>query len=127
VLADRDHLLIVMDNLIENAIKFTPEGGEVRVSVSASDTRVRLEVRDTGVGMERGHISRAFNRFFKIDPAGAGNAGGLGLGLYVCRMIIKRHDGRIGAESEPGAGSVFFFELPKESLSRQNTIPGLEV
>jgi signal transduction histidine kinase len=108
--ADRGRLLQVMSNLIGNAIKFTPEGGAVTVSVTREDGEIRLSVADTGVGIAPEHLPRIFDRFWH-----SGQGGGSGLGLAIAQAIVEAHSGRIWAESSTD-GTRFQFTLP---LARQ--------
>lgn len=124
VFGDKGQIRVAMENLLENAIKYTPEKGEVRVTVRTAGGMARFEVRDTGQGVVKERIPEIFERFYRADSGQAEDPGGMGLGLYVCRLIIRRHDGRIGADSEPGKGSLFFFELSRNE-NPQGTIPGI--
>jgi PAS domain S-box-containing protein len=104
---DPDRLLQVLQNLVGNAIKHG--GGGVTIRVEANDEEARFVVIDRGPGIASEHLPRLFERFYRADVSGAG---GLGLGLYISRMLIEAHGGRIWAESEPGQGSVFSAALP---------------
>lgn len=120
----RQHLMQAVTNLIDNALKYTAEGGEVEVTLEASpDRRARLRVRDTGVGIDPVDIPRVFDRFFRTDRSrGRDGVGGSGLGLSICRTIVEAHNGRVHCESVPGEGSVFEFILP---LSRHPDTPAV--
>ncbi len=111
-LADRERIHQVLFNLLDNAVRFTPPGGRVTVSAQAAGTTVRVRVEDTGVGIPPEHLPRLFERFYRADAARARGDGGTGIGLAICRSVVEAHGGRIWAESEPGRGSVFTFELP---------------
>jgi len=100
----------VLVNLIHNAIKFTPPGGEISIHVSQNENNVVFVVRDTGVGISSDALPRIFERFYKADRSRSG--GGTGLGLSICRHLVEAHGGKIWAESEPGKGSSFYFSLP---------------
>ena len=109
VWADRERLFQVLSNLVGNALKFTPEGGEIEVSAREEAGRVKFEVRDTGPGIIPEHLPHVFERYWKSD----GRSGrGSGLGLYIAKGIVEAHRGRIWVESVPGRGSSFQFELP---------------
>jgi two-component system, OmpR family, phosphate regulon sensor histidine kinase PhoR len=101
----------VITNLIHNAIKFTPPGGEIRVSATIGDAQTLvIKVADTGVGIAPDDLPRIFERFYKADRARSG--GGTGLGLAIAKHIVQAHGGRIWVESRLGKGSTFFFTLP---------------
>lgn len=104
----------VLENLIGNAIKFTPEGGEILVSArrSSEPGMVEFEVRDTGPGIPESELGKIFTPFYQVEPSTARSAGGLGLGLVISKGIVEAHGGRIWVESEMGKGSSFKFTLP---------------
>ena len=106
---DHDRLLQVLANLIGNAIKFTPRGGEIGVQAEAAPGMLRFCVRDTGVGIPAPMLEAIFERFWQV---GANDRRGLGLGLYISKCIVEAHGGRIWAESQPGKGSQVYFTLP---------------
>jgi two-component system phosphate regulon sensor histidine kinase PhoR len=110
VLADEERIRQVVTNLVHNAIKFTPSGGEVTISAAAGEGEVIVSVRDTGVGIPANDLPRIFERFYKADHARSG--GGTGLGLAIAKHIVQGHGGRIWAESIEGRGSTFYFSLP---------------
>jgi two-component system sensor histidine kinase KdpD len=107
-----DGLLIeqVFVNLLENAVKYTPPGTPVEISASAGDDAIVVDVADRGPGLPAGEERRVFEKFYRLP--GAAPAGGVGLGLTICRGIITAHGGRIWAENRPGGGAVFHFTLP---------------
>jgi two-component system phosphate regulon sensor histidine kinase PhoR len=107
VLADRDRLAQVLINLLDNACKFTPEGGRITVSAEAVDDRVQIAVRDTGVGIPADQIERVFERFYRVDTSRDRQGGGTGLGLAIAKHLILAMDGAIEVESLPGAGTTF--------------------
>jgi two-component system phosphate regulon sensor histidine kinase PhoR len=109
---DSGRLGQVLINLLHNAIKFTPPGGEIIASVSQEPGEVIFKVRDTGVGIADGDQPRIFERFFKADRARSG--GGTGLGLSIARHLVEAHGGRIWVESSINQGSTFFFSIPVE-------------
>jgi two-component system phosphate regulon sensor histidine kinase PhoR len=100
----------VVINLLHNAIKFTPEGGQVTVRVGQPDHEIRIEVTDTGIGIAAEDLPRIFERFYKVDRSRA--TSGTGLGLAIARHLVETHGGRIWAESKVGKGSTFYFTLP---------------
>jgi signal transduction histidine kinase len=111
-----EHLITqVITNLLNNALKFTPKGGEVVVTVRASvrsQESILVSVSDTGCGIEKDHLERIFDRLYQINSNGSLCSIGLGLGLAICRESVKLHNGEIWAESEPGKGSTFSFTIP---------------
>ena len=102
----------VLNNLISNAIKFSPEGTTIRVEVAPADGGVVVGVRDQGVGIAAEDLPKLFTRFRQLDSSSTRRAGGTGLGLVISKGIIEEHGGRIWAESMPEEGSVFSFWLP---------------
>ncbi len=112
VFADRERLHQVLFNLLDNAVRLTPPGGEVVVSAHRVDGRCEVSVADTGPGIPAEHLPRLFERFYRVDPARARDDGGTGIGLAIARSVVEAHGGRIRAESEVGKGSVFTFDLP---------------
>jgi two-component system phosphate regulon sensor histidine kinase PhoR len=112
-LGDRSRIEQVLVNLIDNAIKYSPDGGEVSVSTAASAHGVRVEVRDTGIGIPATEQGSVFEKFYRGSLAGQPVGAGTGLGLYICRELVQRMGGTIGVESDPGQGSTFYFELPR--------------
>jgi two-component system, OmpR family, sensor kinase len=107
---DRERIYQVLGALLDNAVKYTPEGGSVTVSVARSGDAVELAVRDTGVGIDARHLPHIFDRFYRADEARS--AGGSGLGLAIAKQIVERHGGGIAVASEPGQGTTFTVTLP---------------
>jgi two-component system, OmpR family, sensor histidine kinase VicK len=112
VAADPDKVRQVLVNLVDNAVKYSPDGGDVRVEISSADQRVRFAVQDQGLGIPYAEQRRIFDKFYRLDPQMTRGIGGTGLGLYICRELVRRMEGRIWVTSEPGRGSTFAFELP---------------
>ena len=110
---DEDRLGQLLANLIHNAIKFSPVGGEVVVHVRGDKENVLVEVEDHGPGIPQADRNRIFERFYKVDRARSRGRGGTGLGLAIARHIVDRHRGHIWVQSEEGSGSSFFVSLPK--------------
>lgn len=117
---DRDKLYQVFSNLIDNAIKYTPEGGTVRVDVRYADTLAEIRVEDSGIGIDQQEIPRIFDRFYRVDKARSRATGGTGLGLSIAHKIVQLHGGRIEVSSEIGKGSVFTVILPIREGDTQN-------
>lgn len=122
IYADRNKISQVIDNLISNAIKYSPNGGVIMVTAKAADDQVMVAVEDHGIGIDSNHTQRIFDRFYRVDDLQVKNASGFGIGLYLCADIIKRHNGQIGLHSEPGKGSVFYFSLPVGSSAEAETL-----
>ncbi len=111
---DRDRLTQVLENLITNALKFTPDGGEVEVGAraAADGRRVEVWVADTGIGIPPEERSRVFDKFYQTDASATRKFGGIGLGLAIVKSILDAHGAEIVVDGRPGAGSVFRFSLP---------------
>jgi signal transduction histidine kinase len=103
-----------LDNLVSNAIKYSPDGGTVKVSARASDGRIRLQVEDAGMGMTTADTAKVFTRFYRSPAALEADIPGVGLGLSITKAIVERHGGGISCVSEPGTGSTFTMTLPAE-------------
>ena len=120
VSADAGQLRQVLSNLIDNAIKYSPAGGVVKVALEAREHLVRFSVSDSGLGIPREEQSRIFEKFYRLDPDMKQGIGGTGLGLYICRELVRRVDGRIWVESEGNSGSTFVVEIPRETAAAAN-------
>ena len=107
-----------LDNLIDNAIKYTPEGGSVRVRCRLTDDSVAVEVADTGIGIPRDDLPRVFERFYRVDKARSRELGGTGLGLSIVKHLVQSIGGQIDVDSRVGAGSRFTVQLPPLSPIR---------
>ncbi|MCP3099837.1 PAS domain-containing protein [Myxococcus sp. K15C18031901] len=112
VLGDPGRLAQVLTNLLENAFKYSPTGGAVRVTLERKGDEAVVSVRDQGIGIPEDQRTQLFERLFRARNAPISGFGGLGLGLYICRDIVERHGGRIWVDSELGQGSTFHFTLP---------------
>ena len=121
VTADAEKLKQVLVNLVENAVKYSPEGGRIQVRLVPVGNQVRFGVQDEGIGMPSDELEHIFEKFHRLDPNLTRGVGGTGLGLYICREFLQRMGGRIWVESELGTGSTFSFELPRAAA------PGLYV
>lgn len=111
ITADGSKIEQVLINFMTNAVKYSPEGSQIRVSVRKSAHRVLVSVRDWGIGIDPKHQELVFQRYYRIETTEHA-VGGLGIGLYIAKVIIERHGGQIGVESEEGKGSTFYFSLP---------------
>ncbi|WP_337867768.1 HAMP domain-containing sensor histidine kinase [Meiothermus sp.] len=111
--ADPLRLQQVLSNLLSNALRYTPSGGEVVLSASLQMHQVRIGVCDTGVGIPLEHQARIFERFYRVDPARSRHTGGSGVGLTIAKGLVEAMGGQMGLESEVGKGSCFWFTLPK--------------
>jgi signal transduction histidine kinase len=112
---DHDRIRQVMDNLVSNAIKFSPQGTDVHVVVRPHNGHVRLEVRDEGPGLTEDDQRRAFGRFARLSARPTGGEAATGLGLSIVKGLVELHGGRVWAESEgPGRGAAFIVELPRD-------------
>jgi two-component system phosphate regulon sensor histidine kinase PhoR len=113
ILADELLLEQAMLNLIDNAVKYTREGGTVTLSAQSKGNEVEVSVSDTGIGIASEHLPRIFERFYRVDKGRSREMGGTGLGLSIVKNIIEKHGGKVWAESELNEGSTFFFTLHK--------------
>ena len=116
VAADEQQLRQVLVNLVENAVKYSPDGGPVEVKVFRGERGVRWAVSDEGLGIPPTERRRVFEKFYRLDPNMTRGIGGTGLGLYICRELVRRMEGRIWVHSDGlGSGSTFHVELPVAS------------
>ena len=113
VLADQGRLEQVVINLLENAIKYTPEGGTIRLFTEDSGDSIRVTVADSGIGIPFKDLPRIFERFYRVDEARTREQGGTGLGLAIVKHIVQLHGGDVSVTSEPGKGSIFSFTIRK--------------
>jgi two-component system, OmpR family, sensor histidine kinase VicK len=111
--ADPDKVRQVLSNLVENAVKYSPEGGTVTVSLVQHGDRLRFTVEDDGLGVPPEEQRRIFEKFYRLDPQLSRGVGGTGLGLYISRELVARMAGRIWVESDGRRGSRFVVELPR--------------
>jgi signal transduction histidine kinase len=112
VAADADRLRQVLFNLVENAVKYSPDGGAIEIRIEPQEERVRFSVRDEGLGIPPSEQRQIFDKFHRLDPDLTRGVGGTGLGLYICRELVRRMGGRIWVASAAGRGSTFFVDLP---------------
>jgi len=116
---DRDQLRRLLFNLIDNAVKYTPAGGTIRVGLECHQGRAKLFVEDTGIGIEPEHLPNIFNRFYRVDSARPRQSSATGLGLAISHSIAKAHQGDLKVESQPGQGTRLTLSLPATSLELQ--------
>ncbi|HEY9854144.1 MAG TPA: PAS domain-containing sensor histidine kinase [Stenomitos sp.] len=112
IVADDERIATVIANLLDNAIKFTSEGGTIELKAKLEGNHVRCEVTDTGPGIAPQDLSTIFNWFTQVDMSSTRQVGGLGIGLFISKALVEAHGGQIGVESDPGKGSTFWFTLP---------------
>lgn len=115
VMADRDRLKQVLVNLIENAIKFNQDHGEIRFGHKLRGDQIEISVKDTGIGIPEDAVPRVFERFYRVDKARSREMGGTGLGLSIVKHIVEAHGGQVSCHNRPGEGSCFSFSLPLSS------------
>ena len=118
---DTDKMIQVIDNILNNAIKYSPDGGKITVSMKTTDDQMILSISDQGLGIPKQDLPRIFDRFYRVDRARSRAQGGTGLGLAISKEIIKQHNGFIWAKSEYGKGSTFTIVLPydKEAVKEE--------
>ena len=117
ILADEEAIRQILDNLIDNAIKYTPEQGSVCVCCRSHEGNVSIEVSDTGIGIPRDDLPRVFERFYRVDKARSRELGGTGLGLSIVKHLVQSIGGQITVDSRIGAGSKFTIVLPKQGVT----------
>ena len=116
--ADPGQLQQVLTNIVDNAIKYSPDGGTIVVQLAAKDRFLRFAVVDHGLGIPVSEQTRIFEKFYRLDPEMTRGVGGTGLGLYICRALVQQLHGRIWVTSQEGKGSTFFVELPAAPRAR---------
>ena len=119
VTADRSKLKRVLDNLVSNAIKYTRDGGRVKMTAGAKDGLVWCTVRDNGIGIPQQDVGRVFDRFYRVDKARSRESGGTGLGLSIASEIVSRHGGTLEIESKEGRGTAITVRLPVEGPAHE--------
>lgn len=112
ILGDHKRLLQVFLNLLDNAIKYTPANGSIKIIASGKEREVQVDIADTGIGISEKDLPRIFERFYRVDKARSRELGGTGLGLSIVKHIIQAHSGQVWVQSKPGIGSTFSFVLP---------------
>jgi PAS domain S-box-containing protein len=124
IAADRDKVRQVLANLVGNAIKYSPGAGRIEVRLQPRAGHLRVSVRDEGVGIPQADQQRIFEKFYRVDAKMRHGVSGTGLGLYICRELVRRMGGSIWVESNEGSGSTFFVELPLASAAEQRSSRG---
>ena len=117
VMADEEAVRQILDNLIDNAIKYTPEGGWVRVGATSTASQITIEVADSGIGIPRDDLPRVFERFYRVDKARSRELGGTGLGLAIVKHLVQSIGGQIVVNSRVGEGTRFTVQLPRHQPS----------
>ena len=115
---DEDKLTQVLDNIISNALKYSPEGGQVTFKIKELGDHIEVSIRDQGIGIPKNNVKKVFERFYRVDKARTRQLGGTGLGLAIAKEMIGAHGGQIWARSIEGKGTTILFTLPYD--------PGLE-
>jgi len=123
VAADEGQLRQVLGNLIDNAIKYSPDGGGIQIRLEPAGDHVRFRVADQGLGVPAAEESRIFEKFYRLDPHMTRGIGGTGLGLYISRELVRRVKGRIWVEPNDGRGSVFYVEIPASEPAKDRPGP----
>ncbi len=117
---DTDKMMQVIDNIMNNAIKYSPDGGVITVALNQTQNQVVLSISDQGLGIPRKDLSKIFDRFYRVDKARSREQGGTGLGLAIAKEIVEAHKGHIWADSAEGKGSTFYISLPFEPMSEED-------
>ncbi|HET7436567.1 MAG TPA: ATP-binding protein [Thermoanaerobaculia bacterium] len=127
IVGDRDRLEQVLGNLLENAVKYSPDGSEIFVNVEDRNDSLVTSVSDRGIGIPTDELAQVFERFHRGRQVSSTNYGGLGLGLYITKQIVERHGGSIWVDSKEGAGTTFFFSLPADVTASSGTTSPAQV
>jgi PAS domain S-box-containing protein len=122
VSGDEDRLHQVLLNLVDNAVRYSPDGGRIEIQVEPSASGVRIAVCDEGLGIPHGEQQRIFSKFYRVDPQQTGGVRGTGLGLYICRELVRRMEGRVSVSSREGRGSTFVVDLPLLPAAREQAV-----
>lgn len=115
LLGDRLHLLSVVFNLVDNALKYSKENPEIQIDLKGEENKVVLSVKDNGIGIASEYKDKIFEKFFRVPHGDTHNAKGYGLGLSYVAQVIKKHNGTIAVESQAGIGTTFIISLPKQT------------
>jgi two-component system sensor histidine kinase SenX3 len=117
VLGSESDLGLMIHNLLDNAVRYSPDGGEVRATLVGRDGHAELRIADTGLGIPARDLDRVFERFYRVDPARSRGTGGTGLGLSIVRHVVESHGGDVEVRSVLGAGSTFIVRIPLAGAS----------
>jgi two-component system sensor histidine kinase VicK len=109
---DADKMIQVLDNIMNNAIKYSPDGGTIKCGLVETNDSVVLSISDEGLGIPKRDLTNVFDRFFRVDKARARSMGGTGLGLAISKEVVQQHKGKIWVESTEGKGTTFYISLP---------------
>lgn len=120
VVIDEDKMTQVLDNVISNALKYSPEGGNITFRLQEKTDQIVVSVTDQGVGIPKDQVNKIFDRFYRVDKARTRKLGGTGLGLAIAKEMVEAHDGKIWAESKEGKGTTIFITLPSERTSEDD-------
>jgi two-component system, OmpR family, sensor histidine kinase VicK len=112
VLGDAQRLEMVMGNIFGNVIKYSPDGGEAKVDIVASNDFATISIKDSGIGIPEKYLGKIFESFYRVNNMKGKDPGGMGLGLYICRDIVRKHGGTIWAENNEDKGSTFYIKIP---------------
>ena len=122
MMLDKEKLKEVMINLISNAIKYSPMGGEVNVRMRMDESNLKIEVQDHGIGIAKEHLSKLFEAFYRVDSSHTAAIPGTGLGLTIVKAIVEHHGGRAWLDSEVGKGTTFFLLIPARKEIRRGEL-----
>ena len=120
IVADGDRLRQILINLLDNAVKYSPDGGRVRLELETRASGIRFAVSDEGLGIPTGELQQIFGKFYRVDPSLSRGVRGTGLGLYICRELARRMQGHVSVRSREGEGSTFYVDLPVVRLVEQS-------
>jgi two-component system phosphate regulon sensor histidine kinase PhoR len=113
VLGDKERLKLAIGNIVDNAIKYSPAGASIALQLTEGERTVTMAVTDNGPGIEEAHLSRIFERFYRIDKNRSRDEGGTGLGLAIVKHIVEAHGSKVSVTSKPGIGATFSFDLKR--------------